>query len=294
MEWQQLVYFQCVARTEHIGKASAELHVTQPAISMSIKKLEDELGVPLFDRHKKNISLNKYGRIFQKYVDNATNELTSGITEIQRIHDTDASRVTVMIPSNLMDEKMMDKIYRELPNLLLENMNISYATTEDDLISGKLDFCVLSPPITNTDFISIPVAVQDMCIITSKNHRLGNVNECNLIDLAEENFISYSENSSPRIHFENLCKNAGFIPKVNFECNSIRTAVPAVQAGRCIALVAAPAFDYYDMNNLHVIKLLDKNIFTVLSLSYYKNKKISPLVQRVIDLFFEEYPPITL
>ena len=71
MEWQQLKYFQCIAKTEHIGEASKLLYVTQPAISMAIKKLEAELGVSLFDRDKKNIRLNKYGRAYLKHVEAA-------------------------------------------------------------------------------------------------------------------------------------------------------------------------------------------------------------------------------
>ena len=293
MEWQQLIYFQCVARTEHIGKASAELHVTQPAISMSIKKLEAELGVPLFDRHKKNITLNKYGRIFQSCVENVSNELSHGIAEIQRLHEVDANRVTVMIPSNLLHKEVMDKICQESPNILLENKMISYESTAEDLKNGKLDFCVLSPPINDSEYVSIPIEVQSMYIITSETHHLSKIDECHLIDLADENFISYSENSSPRQHFESLCKKAGFTPKVTFECNSIRTAIPPVQSGRCIALVAAPAFYYYNIkNNLHVIKLLDKDINTILSLSYHKSSADNPLVQQIINIFLNFYPPI--
>lgn len=64
MEWEQLEYFQTLAQMQHVTKAAKSLSITQPALSRSIARLENHLGVPLFDRHGRSITLNQYGHIF--------------------------------------------------------------------------------------------------------------------------------------------------------------------------------------------------------------------------------------
>lgn len=72
MELLQIKYFRIIAETENISKATQQLFIAQPSLSQTLKRLEDELGVPLFDRKGKKITLNKAGRIFLKYCDEIT------------------------------------------------------------------------------------------------------------------------------------------------------------------------------------------------------------------------------
>lgn len=64
MEMLQLEYFRTVARLEHMTRAAQELHIAQPALSKTISRLEEDLGVPLFDRQNRQIRLNAFGKAF--------------------------------------------------------------------------------------------------------------------------------------------------------------------------------------------------------------------------------------
>ncbi|UUZ90022.1 LysR family transcriptional regulator [Paenibacillus sp. P25] len=92
MEWQQLEYFQTVARMEHMTRASEYLSVSQSALSRSIARLESELGVPLFDRQGRSITLNRYGQLFLKRVQRILKEYEEGRLEIQDLLDEEAGR----------------------------------------------------------------------------------------------------------------------------------------------------------------------------------------------------------
>ena len=85
MEWQQLEYFCVVAKTEHFRKAAELLNISQPALSRSIKKLEEELGICLFDRIGRSVKLNQFGRVFLKRVENGLNEISYGVEEINHL-----------------------------------------------------------------------------------------------------------------------------------------------------------------------------------------------------------------
>ena len=95
MEWEQLEYFQTLARIQHVTKAAETLSITQPALSRSIVRLENHLGVPLFDRQGRSIKLNKYGEIFLKTVDSMIREYTEGKEEIQSLLKPDQGEVSL-------------------------------------------------------------------------------------------------------------------------------------------------------------------------------------------------------
>ena len=66
MDFDQLFYFQTVAKYKSFTKASEELNLSQPALSRSILRLEEEIGVPLFERKSRGVVLNQYGKVFLK------------------------------------------------------------------------------------------------------------------------------------------------------------------------------------------------------------------------------------
>ena len=84
MELLQLKYFLMLARTEHVSQTAAALHISQPSLSSTIKKLENEIGVPLFIRQGRNIKLSSYGQAYLPYVEEVFTALENG----QRTLDT--------------------------------------------------------------------------------------------------------------------------------------------------------------------------------------------------------------
>jgi DNA-binding transcriptional LysR family regulator len=83
LEFLQLKYFQEVAKYEHFTRASENLHIAQSTLSISISRLEEELGVQLFDRIGKHIKLNRYGKVFLDRVDKVFLQLEVGKKELQ-------------------------------------------------------------------------------------------------------------------------------------------------------------------------------------------------------------------
>lgn len=78
MELLQLQYFLAVARLEHVTEAARNLHVTQSSLSKTIQRLEEDLGVPLFDRVGRNLRLNEFGSRFLRRAERALFELEQG------------------------------------------------------------------------------------------------------------------------------------------------------------------------------------------------------------------------
>jgi DNA-binding transcriptional LysR family regulator len=106
MELTQLKYFFITAGYEHITRAAEELHIAQPALTQSIHRLEEELGIKLFERHGRNIKLSPSGRILQKRLSVIFSELDSAIAEMWDVagirHKT--LRLNVMAASKVVTD----------------------------------------------------------------------------------------------------------------------------------------------------------------------------------------------
>ncbi|MBW7460997.1 LysR family transcriptional regulator, partial [Paenibacillus sepulcri] len=88
MEIRQLEYFAAICQEKHFTRAAEKLNVTQPTLSHQIKALEDELGVPLFDRIGKKIAITEAGQLLLKHCGQVFNSLSSAreeISELQKI-----------------------------------------------------------------------------------------------------------------------------------------------------------------------------------------------------------------
>lgn len=120
MELLQLQYFQVIARTQNISAAADELHISQPSLSQLLKRLEQEVGSPLFDRIGKRIELNACGAVFLKYVNEVFTALNNAALEIQTLNQTASRTVNLSI---LAASMLLPKLYHEIktanPSVLL-------------------------------------------------------------------------------------------------------------------------------------------------------------------------------
>src|SRR5690606_25174153 len=97
MELLQLNYFLTVAKHEHMTKAAQELRIAQPALSRTIQRLEEDLGVPLFDRKGRQICLNSFGKAFEAKVKAALHLLEEGRREIEDLSGLKQGRIHLAI-----------------------------------------------------------------------------------------------------------------------------------------------------------------------------------------------------
>jgi len=93
----QLKYFNTVAATENMSKAAELLHVSQPALSKNISRLEEEIGYSLFTRNGKNLTLNTAGQVFLESTSAAVDLIESGIEELNLLENENEARIKIGI-----------------------------------------------------------------------------------------------------------------------------------------------------------------------------------------------------
>lgn len=192
MEWEQLEYFQTLARMQHVTKAAKSLSITQPALSRSIARLENHLGVPLFDRQGRSISLNQYGHIFLRRVQAMMKEYTEGKEEIQALLKPDQGVVSLGFLHTLGTTLVPDLIgsfQQEYPNIAFQlKQNHSYWLLER-LKSGDLDLCLLASILPEDPIQWIKLWSEELFVFVPNDHPLASRESITLNEISGERFI---------------------------------------------------------------------------------------------------------
>ncbi|MFT9337460.1 MAG: LysR family transcriptional regulator, partial [Lentilactobacillus hilgardii] len=95
MNLRHLIFFRELARTQHMAKAAENLDISQPSLSYAIKKLENELGVPLFEPEGRNIRLTPLGKTYLNYIDKSLKTLNDGNTLIKELINPEKGHVNL-------------------------------------------------------------------------------------------------------------------------------------------------------------------------------------------------------
>ncbi|EAD7603848.1 LysR family transcriptional regulator, partial [Listeria monocytogenes] len=197
MELRQLKYFMEVARVEHMTKASENLHVAQSAVSRQITKLEEELGVHLFDRVGRNMQLTSVGQDFLKQAAIALNELQKAEALVTEYTDPAKGTVRVGLPNSLSTKVLPSVIstFREkYPQITYQFMEGTNEELTEMLLNGALDMTFLSPvPESSEQIEAIRFFDEKLKLIVPKNHPLAENFTVSLKELASEKFVLYPE-----------------------------------------------------------------------------------------------------
>ena len=139
--------FYVVAKNKHMTRASEELHISQPAISQSIKKLEDQLGGTLFLRSNKGMELTEEGKMFYEYVKGALELISNAENEFTSFKDLSKGEIKVGCSTTLTKLILMDALenfHKDYPNININIVNGLTSNLINDLKLGKLDFVIFN------------------------------------------------------------------------------------------------------------------------------------------------------
>ena len=157
MELSYLYYFKIIAEKENMSRAAEALHVSQPALSKTIAKLERSLGVTLFERKKGRISLSPIGAEFYKQVSKAFDCIAEGQRLINDYKNSASSSVTIGCPvAELLNSLLLSYLSaNQQDSLQISQYLYSPEVLQENLLSGKLDFALTPIPFHNPEISQI-------------------------------------------------------------------------------------------------------------------------------------------
>ncbi|GIP26809.1 LysR family transcriptional regulator [Paenibacillus sp. J23TS9] len=237
MDTLHLHYFRTVAKIQHMTKAAEELHIAQPALSKTITRLEEDLGIPLFDRQGRNIRLNTFGKAFLLKVETALNALGDGRKELEELSGLQSGSVNLAVTSIELLSKPLADFLSQFPEANFRIRQTSIKEMEGLLLGGEVDICLTALPTQSAGVCSSHVLEEEVYLAVPPNHRYSDRESISIAEAANEPFIGYNEGQFYQPLNDIYFGEAGINPKYICRVSEPSAIASLVRAGVGVALV---------------------------------------------------------
>lgn len=191
MTIEQLEHIACVARTGSISRAAAELHMSQPALSRSVRRLEEELGCDLLRRTANSSALTEAGRIAADYADDLLRTYRRMRDELSSLEKRRRTlRVGTCAPAPLW--RVTQLVVETLPGTIVASESLDAQHLERALMEGTLDAAIMLRPLALPGFISQPIMTESLSVLLPRTHPLATKRALRFRDIDGEAFLVYA------------------------------------------------------------------------------------------------------
>lgn len=287
MDLLQLQYFQKVAQLEHMTKAARELQIAQPALSMTIARLENDLGVPLFDRLGRQIRLNAYGKAFLIKAETALKALEEGRRELADMSGLEHGRVSLAVTTLNRFSKLLGAFLSKYPDVSFRVIQVPTEESKTRLLSGEIDFCFSYQPFEQPEVRCLPLFTEDILLAVPASHYLAGRRSISLHEVAHESFVSLKTGYSFRDITDECCRKAGFVPNIVCEGDEPAAIDGLVRAGLGIAFLPAAARKEY--SSLHLLDITEPVCQWTLHLNWLEQRYLSQAARQFHDFIVRLY-----
>ena len=285
MEKNQMICFQVVAKTQNISEASRQLFISQPAVSQTILRMEEELGYTLFDRIGKRIILNENGKIMQKAITQMNNIFNDACREIQEYNGRIQQEVLLDIGCASM----------HLPDLLeslkKKNASISYRIYQGQKNTQVDNAIHLVAVHQNENHMDIPennlfyepLFSEQIVLALPQKHRLAQKQELQMQDLVEEDWIGLNENWSLGRLMQSTLKAQWPEMTTTIVLDNPSLMRELLRKGMGIGFVPEISWQNFGKEKLVYKKIKDFNVWRCICIAYRKGKYLTEAEKECID-----------
>jgi DNA-binding transcriptional LysR family regulator len=288
MDIGHLEAFLAVVKEHGFGRAASKLGLTQPAISISIRKLERELGATLFDRYRRDARLTDAGEVlldFAERILRLCDEAKTTIGELSQLH---RGRVTIGAneSTNLYLLPKMILAFRErYPDIKVEVFRSSSVQLPTEIKERNLDFGIISFHPEDKELESFPILHDELVLVFPPGHRFTKKRKIAFGELGKETFVAHNVKSPSRDYVINTFRKYGIPLNIGIELSSMETIKDFVQMKLGIAILPKLSVQ----KELEEKKLLTAKVdgfeyHRTLNVIYLRNKEYSPAARSFIDV----------
>lgn len=243
MDLRRIRHFVVLAETLNFRRAAERLHMAQPPLSVSIQKLEAELGTKLFVRETTGVSLTPSGRAVlvearkllfhgSQLAETAKSavEGTGGTLRIGFVGTTTWGMLQRLVPAFRAEYPGVELVLREATSVAIVQQ------VEDHALDIGL---VRTPLLLSTTAALVPLENDTFVAALPRGHALAGKGSLQLAELANETFVMYASSGAAGLQSAALlaCQDAGFLPKVSQQAVQVQTLLALVESGLGVALV---------------------------------------------------------
>jgi DNA-binding transcriptional LysR family regulator len=283
MELRQLEYFQMASRLRNITRAAQRLRVSQPNITVAIKKLEAELEVQLFDRSQKQLTLTPEGTVFLRRIEIALRNIQDAVLEVNDYKQLQKGTIKIGIPP-MMGAYLFPKVFSgfrqihpHLDVLLYEEGSLSI---REKLESDELDFGIIIVPDSTPNLNVLKMSRNQLMVCVAQSSPLSRKSKIKPKDIAVSDLIMMKEGAYLREVVQNKLSALKISPHTVLESSQIVTIKGLVSHEVGIAFLLD--FICEDSSDIKAIPFYEP-IFVDIGLAWKKDRYVSNAAQAFID-----------
>lgn len=246
LEVRHLSLVKAVAEEGNISRAGIQLNLTQSALSHQLRSIEDRLGVRLFLRHNKRMTLSKSGTRLLQSADQILEELKRAEEDIKRIASNKEGLLRICtqcytayhwLPS------ILKVFHRKFPNVDVQIVTEATSSPIEYLVERKLDLAIVPETIRERQIIFEPLFQDSLVVVMHPDNPLAGKRFVNAGDFTDQNLFIYSKSLEDYTFYNRLLAPAGIIPRRVSQIQLTEGILEMVKAGLGIAVLARWAVD---------------------------------------------------
>lgn len=247
MNLRQLSQFVVLAETGNFHRAAEQLHMAQPPLSVSIRKLEAELGSPLFERTTTGVVLTPAGQAMLEDARRALQHARQCRQAVQDACDGTGGRLRLGIIGTATYEllpRLIPSMRARYPQIALELTDTTTSEILEGLVSRRFDAGLVRYPLLDASgFELLPLDQDEFVLAVAESSPLAARDAIALHEAAQEPFIMYAPSKAPNLSAQVMmrCQFSGFSPQVAQEAMQVQTIMSLVASGLGVGLVAGVA-----------------------------------------------------
>ncbi len=289
MELTQLEHFKAIAECENITLAAEKLCMTQPALSRTLKNLENEIGYPLFDREKNKLKLNQNGILLLKLTNRIFLELSVFKSDMEKLNGKKIKQLKVISFNNAFPFFIMPTIVCKLDKILFTTDVVDQNEIEEYLLCNNCDIAFSKESINNNKICNFLFVKESLRVSIPNDNLLSKRKYLSFTDLNNQNFIGSSENPEFRNWIDDLLKQNHI--NINFLYELNKTSINALgQISDCFYFTSSLRKQFLpDADNRISLMLSDKSTSREIYICYTKSnkEKVAPVMKFIQENYKE-------
>ncbi len=277
MELRHLIYFETVARYQHVSRAAHELSVAQPAITKQLRDLEIELGGgPLFEKVGRNVRLTEGGKALLTHTRTILAQVEVLRSEMRERGELRRGQVRLGTPPTI-GERLLPKIltafHQRYPGLELCMYEANSEKLLELMEAGEIDLAVLTMPASEQKLRIIPLFQEPLVLIVALEHPLAARSTVSFLELTAEPFLLYAP-GYVRDATLAACRAAGFGPRLVLNGGAVEMILKLAEAGLGVAVI--PKLALIGNEQLAVLTLCDPPLSRTMGLASREDRALTP------------------
>jgi len=287
---RQLQVFGAVARLLSYTRAAEEMHLSQPTVSMQIKKLESDIGLPLTEQIGKKISLTETGNALYQ----VSRDILGTLMRFEmQIDDRKGLRtghlhVAVVTTANYFAPRLLGKFCQAYPGIKVSLEVTNREHILDRMLHNIDDLYLIGKPPESSELEFHPYLANPMVVVAPANHKLAKKKAIPLSGIANENFIMREQGSGTRIAVEQKFTDAGLKLKVAMELGNNESIKQGITGGLGIAVLSLHTLTSGDMSELTVLDVQGFPISWQWYIGHPRGKRLSIIARTFIEFMYKE------